>query len=260
MEHVKRGRKPRDPIEICRTAFWAWTVREKLGKSFDQIEREFNPDCFWKRDDGGGFVQPGRWRAYGAGRSDPVGSHRSKIKAGTHLQQASELYPDSLNVYNSVLWAVLRTPDLKENQAKTWINDLEPNAALRLMCYYPDASSPWDSFLLLHHEDLAHFAVLQTLDVMAALLIYLRLTSPNPDLATIWLIRAWLTSSFHRLLPFKKTRHLFFPVIEACAPELGPMTGRFGLSHTKSEDQQYFDIVYGSIFHSGLRHLPIVVN
>jgi hypothetical protein len=242
-----RGRKPRHPVDACRTAFWAWTVREQMGKSLDEIERQFNPDGYRKRDDTGGYSQSGRWRTYGKGKSDPVGSHQSKLKTGTHLELAAAQVPYSLDIYNSVLWHVLKATHVTDAQTEVWINDLEPQTALRLMCYFPYGSCPWESFLRLDSHALADFAAYRTPDVLAVLLLYCYQRWPlPPSLQIRVMVREWLASTIQHLIPFRKTEHLLLPALEAMPLGLGSMTGRYALSTTKSADRQYKDAIFAN--------------
>jgi hypothetical protein len=241
---TKRGRKPRHPADTLRTAFWAWSVQDNLGISFREIERRFHPTSRVKRNDGGGYNQPGRWNAYSRGLSDPIGSHRSTIQSGTHLQQAAAVYEESLDIYNSVLWEILKSKKITEAQAKTWINSLEPNTALRLMCYYPLEASPWDCFLLMSFADIKHFSQANSPDVLAVLLIYCG-AALLPDIDTRVLIRSWLVSVVETSIPFLKTKFLLFPLIETLPYALGPLLGEYGASKDKSTEQQYYDAFYG---------------
>jgi hypothetical protein len=215
-----KGRKPRHAVDRCRTAFWAWAVREELQLSFDEIERLLNPEASKKRDDLGGYSQPGRWRIYRDGGADPIGGHRSKIKEGSHLSEAAKYYPYSLDIYNSVLWRLLRASQITKELAEDLINELEPYSARRLMKYDPKAKTNWEVFLKMTYEEIEDYASSARIDVLAVLLVSLKLPRFGSQYSIIRLLRRWLFLVNKKYLPYQKTCKQMIPLIQVFAPEL----------------------------------------
>lgn len=188
----KLGRPRRGDIERCQTAYWAWTVREMLGLDFSKIERKLNPGCATKREDGGGYAQPQLWRKYGAGTVSPVGNGRSGNTKRTAVVLAEECAPGSSRIYHAALWSLLRNRKISSRAAKLLCESLDTQVTEFLWARAPHAKSLMAAVIDLNADALNELVKIHHLDVMAVLLVYMKLVRWNSHFVTSDCARIWL--------------------------------------------------------------------
>lgn len=238
MNAVKRGRRARDQVDSCQTAFWAWTVRHELNLDFSKIERLLNPTCFTRREDGGGYMQPQLWRKYGKGIVSPTGNGTSNKCRGTAIELAEKLAPGTSIAYESILWSVLRAKERKQTIGEEHAKRLMPSVRDEISRLSPGGSGSWAGLVSLPVDSLCELARLPQIDVLAALLMVLGAeTGLNRKLQIVGLIRLWLTYSILRDGAFQSVRYLLLPVLEGYEPKLGRLSGTDDLSLSRTVEE-----------------------
>lgn len=251
---LKAGRKPKDDIERTRSSAWAWDLCDMLKMDFANAERFLYPDCYQKRSDGGGYSQPQRIRKYAMEGKSPIGNGRNTSQNA--LELAEQKVPSSRTMYDSILWSVLRTTSMEEAFAGNRLMDLAPEVLFRLMSYAPETERPWVCCKALSYEALKDFSLLGHPDVLAVLLIHLKLaTSIFNRVQTVFLIRYWLSQATKRLKCFSATQDRFLPLLEKFAPELGPLTGARGVTGDKPQMELLDDAIHVVVFQSTIEEL-----
>ena len=246
----RRGRKLRNDIERCRTACWAWTVRSELNLDFSKIERMLDPNCFRPREDVGGFIQPQLWRKYALGEISPIGNGRSNLKKPSALELAEKLVPSAMAVYESILWDVLYSHRIGDEHAQEFLHRLQPEILLRLMVYRPEYSDPWTCLCTMSDQEMSDFARAQSVDVLAVLLIYIKLDFPKISRVQVAvLIRWWLTHSIANSRTFQKIKFLLIPILESFEPILGSLSRPSDLSIKKTAKEVFDDAYFAYFFH-----------
>lgn len=235
---VNRGRKPRDHVDFCQTAFWAWTVRHELNLDFSKIERLLNPSCFTRREDDGGYMQPQLWRKYGKGIVSPTGNGTSNKCRGTAIELAEKLAPGTSVAYESILWTVLRAKERKQTIGEEYANQLTPSVRNEISRLSSEGSGSWTGLVSLSVDSLSELARLPQIDVLAALLMVFGVEiGLTRQFQIVGLIRWWLMHSILRDGAIRSVRYLLLPVLEGYESKLGRLSGTDDLSLSRTVEE-----------------------
>lgn len=250
----KVGRKRKDDIERTRSSAWAWDLCDMLKMDFAKAERFLYPDCYQKRSDGGGYKQPQRIRQYAMEGKSPIGNGRNTAQCA--LELADQKVPSSRTMYDSVLWSVLRATSMEESFSGNRLMDLAPEVLFRLMSYAPETERPWVCCKALSYDALKDFSQLGHPDVLAVLLIHLKLaTSVTNRVQTVFLIRYWVSHAIRKLKCFAATQDRFLPLLEKFAPELGPLVGAQGVTGDKPQMELLDEAIHAVILKSTIEEI-----
>lgn len=242
---IKRGRKERDQVAICQSAYWAWWIRLQLDMDFSKIERMLNPNCFEHREDIGGYKQPQLWRKYGLGQISPIGNGRNGKNA---VQQAEVFCPGSSEVFHSVLWELLRTEYPNKEQLKHLAYKLPTSTKQRLFRSSKRANDPWDYISRLSIKRLREFARSSDIATLAVLLMHLHTNRHYLEkVKVVALITWWLNHCVLIDGPTKAVAYLLLPALEAHQPLLGSLESLINIKH-KLPEQSHLDKAFESVF------------
>lgn len=215
-QKAKLGRKPRDDVDSCQAAYWAWWVRYKLNLDFAKIERMLDPTGFRIRDDSGGYEQPQLWRRYALGVVSPIGNGHSSKKSAV---EAVEIYvPGSKTVFNSVFWKIMRKVEISEEEAIELTSQLVPEVLAAIRQYSSggqnDNSNDYTALISLDHEALFEFIKSPHPDVLASLLIVLA-SKPNIEhkITTTAMAHLWLKNQFAVGKPFERVKSFMLSIL-----------------------------------------------
>lgn len=230
---------------------WAWTVRHSTGLDFAKIERLLSPTCFSARD-GGGYSQPLSWNGYGTGRVSPVGNGRRSKAGGIPLDLAEELCPGAREIYDSVLWKILRTKELGRMAGVDFAHRLTPSVKAEILQLSDGSSDPWTALMSLSVDSLSELAKHPHIDVLSALLMVLaRVQGVDLQVQVSALTRWWLMHVTAREGALQSVRSQLLSVLESCVPKLGRLSGANDLSPQSTAVQHLEEAhraVYSAVF------------
>ena len=170
-----RGRPKSGDLDKCQRIYWAWKVKEILNLDFAKIERLLYPDCATQRDDEGGYRQPQLFLKYSKGIHSPIGNGRSNLSKTPALELAEVHAPGSKSVYQSILWQLLKRRKLTAIDAKAFCGKIDVNVGRRLLEILPHCHTNYEAIKSLEIEVLNELAEIQHIDVLAILLMHMRL-------------------------------------------------------------------------------------
>lgn len=118
IENKKRGRKTRHPIESLRTKVWVEYVKQSANKTALSVEVMVR----------GEPLQPleklYRWNRYENGLHSP---------RQEYIEYIDQIFPGSRNVYELILWEILLSESLTQQQVNEFICKLKPEVKFLLM-------------------------------------------------------------------------------------------------------------------------------
>lgn len=241
----KRGRKARDEIDVCQSAYWAWGVRYELNLDFSKIERMLDPTCFEHREDIGGYKQPQLWRKYGVGKVSPTGNGRSRKNA---VQLADKFCPGSKDLFHSVFWTLIRTANPSKELLRQLSQSLSLNIRTELIRLAQKDCSPWDAILALSISELRELAKLPHIDVLAVFLMRLQLQNNLlEEIELIALTTWWLNQSVVQGGAVKSVAQMLLPILKEFQPRMGSLESFIVTTHALSAQEHYdraFRLVY----------------
>lgn len=238
-----RGRPALALLDRARSAFWAWTVKERSGLDFAALERELSVSPFCKRE-GGGYEQPYAWYKYAKGERTPSPPSDGKMSP---VLLAERKFPGTALAYQSITWDLiypaekdLLTPMQLSNRVSSYVLDHLDEKHIE---------SRDSHRILLTPEGVARTVLIKHMDALGLLLMQWRNGTPKRlSIELVYFTRTWLLHAFEWITPFPECRHLLLRLFEENLDELGVLEGPGGLSLQKSQDERISDAYWAALF------------
>lgn len=248
---LKRGRPHNSPLELARSRFWAWHVRNTANKSFAELERELKPNSAKTRD-GGGFIQHHAWLKYSKGERCPLPPTKGD-KSPVLL--AEKIYPGTAAAYDSITWDCLglteypptKPPELTRRISPIIMNRLKPNYIERVDGYS----------LLLNPLGFACVALIPHIDALGMMLMQWRLGGRDRfDYLLVFFFRHWIVFKAKKLPELETWFDQFLEMVDHYAPELGCLSLSKIIGSSVNEDDILREVIRDARAHEhGLQKL-----
>lgn len=236
-----RGRPALALLDRARSAFWAWTVKERSGLDFAKLERVLSASPIYKID-GGGYQQPCAWHKYAKGERTPAPPSDGE-KSPVLL--AEREFPGTALAYQSITWDLIYPAEKDLLTPLQLSNRVSPYVLGRLDEKHIESI---DSHrILLTPEGVARTVLIKHIDALGLLLMQWRNGTPKRlSIELVYFTRTWLLHAFEWITPFPECRHLLLRLFEENLAELGVLDGPGGLSLQKSQDERIKDAYWAA--------------